>query len=288
MGLRGPGGAADYFGVRGAKWWRSPSTGDSRGTRGPTRNLTSSQVACVNLLLPLGDRPDLLAAMLRVLDPEIANVAPLEYEGPGRRAISAYVELEWTGRVGTLEGRGSRGDRATSADACLIGVTESGARRAFLLEFKYTEAYRVGESKGVGDQGEKRRRTYRRRYEDAASSFSGVASLDDVLYEPFYQIVRLGLLGDSMRADSELALADARVVVVCPTENTAYRNRITSPKLAERFPTASTVDEVAGELWKDSRGFAVADPKALVDAVRTAGGEAVDSWSHYISLRYGW
>jgi hypothetical protein len=285
--LRGPGGAADFFDVRGAKWWRSPGTGDSNGKRGPTRNLTSSQVACVNLLLPLRDHPDLLAAMLRKLDPEIVRVAPLEYETPGGHAISSYVELEWTGRVGTLEGRGSRGDRATSADGCLVGVTANGARRVFLLEFKYTEAY-SGAFKGAGDEGERRLRTYRARYEDAESCLSGVAPLGEVLYEPFYQIVRLGLLGDAMRADPELNLDGARVVVVCPAGNTAYRERITSPELAARFPKARTVEAVTQALWKESSGFAMIDPTGLVDAVRLAGGAPLEPWSSYLRRRYGW
>src|SRR5687768_1625431 len=55
--LRGAGGALGYFADRKARWWSSPKTGDS-GLPGPTRNMTSSQVACVNLLLPIKDRPD--------------------------------------------------------------------------------------------------------------------------------------------------------------------------------------------------------------------------------------
>src|SRR5437870_4673148 len=42
-GLRGPGGATDFFKTRGIKWWRSYETGDVLSTNGPTRNLTSSQ-----------------------------------------------------------------------------------------------------------------------------------------------------------------------------------------------------------------------------------------------------
>lgn len=286
--LRGAGGAVDYFRARGAHWWRSPRTGDSNGD-GPTRNLTSSQVACVNLLLPHLAKPSLLAAMLRVVDPTIETVASIHSRAANGQGLCAYVELEWTGRVGTLEGRGSRGANATSADACLIGVTSTGERKAFLLEFKYTEAYADGGWKGEGAKGSERRALYAERYASPSSCFSGAASLDAVLYDPFYQIVRLGLLGDAMREDRALQLVDARVVVVCPRENVAYRERITSPALRQLFPDEATVAGAARWLWKRPEGFGMIEPKQLVDAVRIAGAEPeVERWSRYMRDRYGW
>ncbi len=53
--IRGPDGARKFFADRSIKWWRSAQTGDTPKTHGPTRNLASSQVACVNFLLPLAD-----------------------------------------------------------------------------------------------------------------------------------------------------------------------------------------------------------------------------------------
>jgi hypothetical protein len=103
--------------------------------------MMSSQVACVNLFLPLQDEPALLTAMLRSIDADIVGVAPVPYTTPRGAPASSLVELEWTGRAGTLEGHGSRGSRATSADACLVGITAAGARRLFLIECKYTEQY---------------------------------------------------------------------------------------------------------------------------------------------------
>lgn len=290
--LRGAGGARDYFSERGARWWRSPATGDAKGD-GPTRNLTSSQVACANLLLPLREKPELLATMLRVLDPTIETVVRIESLGPDGRPLSSFVELEWTGREGTLEGRGSRGAHATSADACLVGVTAAGQRKAFLLEFKYTESYPRDVSKGIGEKGAERRALYTERYGRPSSCFSGVASLDDVLYDPFYQIVRLGLLGDAMRADSVLGLADVTVAVVCPRENAAYRERVTSPALRRLFPGETTVAGVARHLWKRPEGFHMVEPRQLVDAVRSVGAEPdtepdVEHWSAYMRDRYGW
>ena len=55
--LRGPTGAAQFFADRKIKWWRSSRSGDTKGTNGPTRNMASSQIACVNFLLRLVDVP---------------------------------------------------------------------------------------------------------------------------------------------------------------------------------------------------------------------------------------
>jgi hypothetical protein len=286
--LRGAGGARDYFSERGARWWRSPATGDAKGD-GPTRNLTSSQVACANLLLPLREKPELLTAMLRVLDPTIETVVRIESSGADGRPLSSFVELEWTGREGTLEGRGSRGAHATSADACLVGVTAAGQRKAFLLEFKYTESYTRDASKGMGEKGANRKALYAERYGRSSSCFSGVASLDDVLYDPFYQIVRLGLLGDAMLEDRALDLAHVAVAVVCPSENTAYRERVTSPALRRLFPGETTVAGVARHLWKRPEGFHMVEPRQLVEAVHAAGAEPeLERWSGYMRDRYGW
>jgi hypothetical protein len=288
-GLRGPGGAKSYFADRRIQWWRSARSGDPPGNRGPTRNMTSSQVACINLFLPLLQERATLAAMLRSLDPEIVDVAPVPYTAPNGRSESSLVELEWTGRKGTLEGRGSRGSRATSADACVIGVTSAGARRLFLFECKYTESYTTRAGwRGDGPRGDERRRCYGTKYGSQDSCLSGAAPLDEVLYEPFYQIVRLGLLADAARADTEMGLSDSRVIVVCPEGNTAYRDRITSPGLRHRFPDVTTVGDVASRLWRDEAGVAIVDPGKLVDVVREDAGAPMHDWSYYLKERYGW
>ena len=60
-GIRGAGGAIDFFSQRDIKWWKSSRSGDDGKSDGPTRNMASSQVACVNFLLPLAGIPGSLA-----------------------------------------------------------------------------------------------------------------------------------------------------------------------------------------------------------------------------------
>src|SRR5687767_1165375 len=60
--IRAEGGATGFFADRGIKWHKTASSGDRSGA-GPTRNLCSSQVACINTLLPLKDSTDHLLAV---------------------------------------------------------------------------------------------------------------------------------------------------------------------------------------------------------------------------------
>jgi len=283
--LRGLTGARRFFAERGIRWWRSSRSGDLRGIDGPTRNLASSQVCCVNFLLPLAQVPGALDACLRAIDPEVGNVVPLRYGGLDSRA-----EFEWIGLSSSLEGGPfTRGANATSADALLVAEHRSAQRRAYLFEWKYVEEYRVGEWLGEGESGDTRRYRYRHLYQSGASSFNASVPLDELLYEPVYQIVRLRLLGDKMVGESEFGVSDARVVVVCPEGNLAYRNRITSPPLAERLAPGATLEEAVGFLLDNPAGFVMTSPERLIGALRRADlGRAIGDWLAYHEERYGW
>ena len=127
---------------------------DASDGKRPTRNMASSQLACVNFLLPLIDIPGALTAVLQAIDDDVTGVVNIEHEG-----TSSPVELEWIGLDHALEGPGvkSRGANSTSVDAFMVAETPSG-RRAYLVEWKYVEEYRT-EDKGQGRQGETRRRS---------------------------------------------------------------------------------------------------------------------------------
>jgi len=222
--LRGPDGALRFFRERGIKWWTNARSGDrlvGDGFEGPTRNLASSQVSCVNFLLPLVAVPEALVAFLRCVDDDVLEVEPIIDQG-GR---SSLVEFEWVGWDRPLEGGSiTRGANQTSIDALVIGRTTAG-RRAYLIEWKYCEEYLHPENKGLGQPGDTRRGRYASLFAQPRSSFNQVASLDDFLFEPFYQIMRLHLLRDRMLEEGvspRLPIVDARVVVVCPAANADY------------------------------------------------------------------
>ncbi len=280
--LRGEAGARRFFRERGIKWHRTARSGDTAGDDGPTRNMASSQIACVNFLLPLAGRPGAMAAALRAIDSDVKDVV-----GICHNDRVSTVEFEWIGLECSLEGGRTRGANNTSVDAFVIA--ETGAqRRAYLMEWKYVEEYGGAKDKGAGDAGRTRRRRYAGLYATESSSFSGEVPMDELLYEPFYQLMRLRLLADRMAADRELCISEAKVVAVVPGDNAAYRERITSPALAARFPRLGTVSDVMRATLKHpDRSFASVCPSLLREAVERECGSTVSCWAAYQRERYG-
>ena len=99
--LRGEDGALRYFAERNIKWWQAGVSGDASDGKRPTRNMASSQIACVNFLLPLVDIPGALTAVLKAIDDDVTGVVDIEHEG-----TPSPVELEWIGLDHALEGEG--------------------------------------------------------------------------------------------------------------------------------------------------------------------------------------
>ena len=283
--LRGESGACRFFRERRIKWHRTGKngSGDVTGEDGPTRNMASSQVACVNFLLPLAEIPGALAAVTGVIDDDVTGIVDICHGGR-----TSPVEFEWIGLGRSLEGGTTRGANNTSVDAFVIADTDAG-RRAYLMEWKYVENYRSGEDKGEGSGGETRRGRYSEPYSAESSAFSGEVPMGEMLYEPFYQLMRLRLLADRMVANRELDITDAKVVVVVPEGNSAYRERITSSPLAERFPQHKTVSDVMRATLKGADAtFASVCPSVLVDVVRRkCDSDAARDWVAYQRERYG-
>ena len=291
-GIRGEGGAIDFFARRGIKWWKSSRSGDDTKTDGPTRNMASSQVACVNFLLPLAGIPGALLSILRTLDGDVAGVVNISHDGN-----ESDVEFEWIGLGRSLEEGTTRGAQNTSIDAFVVAVTTKGRRRAYLLEWKYVEQYLSTRPHfmGEGTRGDTRRRRYAERYRASFSSFNlDVApDLDDFLYEPFYQIMRQRLLADRMVQDCELGIDEAKVVVVVPQENWAYRTvsdggTTTSPLLARRFPELEAVEAVMrASLKEPDAKFDMVAPSFLLDAASRSLPDETADWAGYWRERYG-
>lgn len=281
--LRGPGGAMEFFAARDIQWWRAKATGDAVGINGPTRNLTSSQLACVNFLLPLAGVPGALEVALRTLDAQVESVVPLEYRG-----LRSTVEFEWIGLEGSLEEtcHSRRGCGVTSADALLVAAIAN-RRRGYLFEWKLAENYEAGLYKGDGIKGQERRRRYTALYQSADSSFTGIVPLQDWLYDPLYQLLRLRLLADRMVRRREFGVEEVHLVVVCPRENTAYLNRVTSPGMWRRLPKAQTLADIMRATLRDPVSFAITSPDDLIAAIRQAHlGSALDPWLAYHSDRF--
>ena len=154
------------------------------------------------------------------------------------------------------------------------------------MEWKYVEEYRT-KDKGRGRQREIRRKRYAHLYEKSPT-FNGKVPFDAWLFEPFYQILRLRLLADRMVRYRELGVSEAKVVVVVPEGNRAYRERVTSPWLAKAFPKMAVSDIVNKTLVNPDRLYAPVPQSALSDVVRTESGQGAITWGKYHAERYGW
>ena len=252
--------------------------------------MASSQVACVNFLLPLAGIPGALLAAIRSIDEDVSGIVEIHHEGN-----TSPVEFEWIGLGGSLESAGTRGSQATSIDAFLVAETKTG-RRAYLLEWKYVEQYLVTrpDFKGKGRSGDTRRLRYGDRYRADFSSFNTdvVPELDEFLYEPFYQIMRQRLLADRMVQQREFDVDEAKVVLVVPEKNRDYRNvadgrKMTSPLLAIRFPQLGTVEAVMRSVLKNPDAqFDMISASTLADAVDGEFLNEAAQWSQYWRERY--
>ena len=159
-------------------------------------------------------------------------------------------------------------------------------RRAYLMEWKYVEEYPT-EDKGEGPSGEIRRRRYAHLYKDSPS-FNARAPFDAWLFEPFYQILRLRLLADRMVHNRELGVSEAKVVVVVPEGNRAYRERMTSPPLAKAFPNRTVSGIIEATLVHPDRSYTSVSQSNLADSVRRWYGDPTTAWGAYHRDRYGW
>ncbi len=276
--------APAFFAAREIKWWRSPASGDAGRSKAPTRNMASSQVACVNALLPLAEQPQTLAQLLAQLDSDVVGVEPIEYSCYGTK-LSSAVEFEWVGLTASLEGEGvtTRGAKVTSADALVVGRVRGGGQRAYLMEWKYLERY-SGKDKGAGQKGKTRRARYQSLFAGDDSPFDQAVPMEELLFDPFYQLMRMLLLGARMVRERELGVSDYRVVAVCPEGNLAYRNGITSDALARRFRSAATVEDIMRGVLREPKRFQLVSPRVLFD--RVTNGPT--GWREYVEARYGW
>lgn len=284
--IRNSAGAVKFFADRKIKWWRGGRSGDRKGMNIPTRNMASSQIACVNFLMPLAEEAAALTAMIRCIDADITAVVPLCYSAD-EKPVESFVEFEWIGLETSLEyGPYTRGANSTSADALVVGTTSSGINRAYVLEWKYVEEYKAGHSLSIGPAGAKRRGRYSEMFKASDSPFKD-SSFENWFYEPLYQVMRQLLLSRKMIREKEFGISEARVVVVCPKGNTSFRDKVTSADMSSSYPGCDLETAVREQLVSPNL-FTVLDAEDLFVAItQSVQSSSVDEWSSYNSDRYG-
>jgi hypothetical protein len=246
------------------------------GGERPSNHLSSSQVQCANALAPFVSFPDALARVLgTVLD--VAEVLPFDASTSSLFDRTDHVVFEWVGLENHLnewQGKsGTRGANNTSADAAVRYRTSSGDIELALIEWKYTEQYLGHELSGGDTKNAVRRARYAPLLADEDSPIRiDLVGLDDLMVEPFYQLMRLQLMAWRMEATHELGSDRVRVVYMVPLTNGELWRSFNRPSLrALAGPSGSVLDAWRALLRRPDR-FVYLDTAALVapDAVTSA------------------
>lgn len=240
----------------------------------------SSQICCVNFLLPFADKPDLLGRWItHVTGDAVSEVIPIER---GRAGQDWFITFEWIGEVDYLNeakpgAQRKRGANATAADAALLYRTTAGALNLLLIEWKYTERY----GQPLAPKGNPTRRA---RYEAIWRAPHGPiradadVTLDDFFWEPFYQMLRQQMLAWHIE-HGEPTIDRARVLHLSPSGNRAL-HKVTSPALRSLGDDAF---EVFTSLLTDPTDFR---SMAIEDAFAPLANWAEAGWHSWLRNRY--
>jgi hypothetical protein len=213
---------------------------------GPGNHLLSSQVQCVNALGQMVTDPARVAAAFagtvqigEVLEIECGRYLTFEYIGP----TDFFGEAPGGDRI--------RGTRCTSVDAAFLHRALDGRRELVLVEWKYTESYRLRNPEPARDE------TRRRRYAAAVADPDGPVR-DDVL--PFELLLAYAL--------ERAGVADrVRIVHVLPPQNEAYQGSLVRE---EHRALGTSVSQVWQRLLRRPDRYTVMDPAVFLDAALTS------------------
>lgn len=213
----------------------------------------SSQACCVNFLMPLAERPDLLASWVdHVAGVSGAEILPIE----SRHGEDRLIAFEWVPAVDYLNETGKsgilrRGANSTSLDAA-IRYRLGGEERLLLIEWKYTESY--GDTRS--DKERKGDPTRDGRYTNLWQRPHGPLRRDvplvlrDLYLNPWYQLLRQQMLAYHIETDPLSGIDHAMLVHLSPAGNVALKriNGKAFRHAAAHLPNNATLFDVFTDL----------------------------------------
>lgn len=271
--------AIQYFSENGIAWWNGAS---------PTGNLLSSQVACLNHLMPIRNDEEIILNILNHLQSKVkfTKVYPIVID-----KNPTFIGFEMVSKIDHLnEGFPNRGTNCTSIDAFIFAEDENSQRWLIPIEWKYTENYSLGKSadkstedrddapKGNHEKGLERQK----RYNKLISSSKQLKIRDNYegsvyYFEPFYQLMRQTLWAEQMiqHKDEEDIKADNFLHIhVVPKNNT--------PLLGNKYWGKKTMKETWSEMLVEPDKYLLIDPKDFLTPIKEKYPEI---WS-YLQMRY--
>jgi hypothetical protein len=228
---------------------------------GPSNHLLSSQVQCVNALGQMVADP---SRLIRAFGSLLGTEEVLQIE-PGR-----YLTFEYIGDTDYFnEGAGGprvRGTHCTSVDAAFLHRTSRGQVELALIEWKYTESYRLRRPDPARDK------VRRRRYESALEAEDGPVRADllefsDLLDEPLYQLMRQQLLAHALESEHVHGADAVRVVHVLPKANVGYQQSL---HRESQLALGGTVGKVWSQLLRNPDRFLSIDSSLFLDPAVTS------------------
>lgn len=214
--------AIKYFEDNKIVWWP--------GSDKPAGHLLSSQISCVNHLFLLRNDKEGALRILKHINPEFSEVCP-DFEG-GFVGFEVVSIGSYLGEV--QEGKEqTRGANCTSVDAMMTGIKD-GKKIQVLIEWKYTEFYSKSD-KSAETGGATRKSRYDNLIDDKDSPIQRTVGIENLYYEPFYQLMRQTLLAWQMikHKQNELNADDWIHLDVIPENNLNLRYQVSSPDLIQ-------------------------------------------------------
>lgn len=246
--------ALELFAELGVPW--HAGVGD-----GPSNHLLSSQVQCVNALGQMVNEPE---RIVRAFGPFLGTTQVEQIE-PGRWLTFEYIGAE-DHLHEAVHGRRTRGAHCTSVDAAFVHLTRDHVRELVLVEWKYTERY--GPRAVNATKDETRFARYGHLLADPNGPIrSDVLGFDDLLQEPFYQLVRQQLLAHELEKTRAHGAERVRIVHVMPAENLDYQTSLHESKVKA---VGSRVDAVWHQLLRHHDRFTSIDSALFADAEITS------------------
>jgi hypothetical protein len=186
--------AIEYF-FKNNKEWHKDINDEPK--EGPEGHLLSSNIACINHLFFLRDKPDFATLVLKNIDSRIENSEIID---------DGYIEFEKMGGkndnpLNEKSKQRKGGSKSTSIDALMVGKKCDGNNILALIEWKYTEKYENQKCKFIAKDG------YHQNYldflQDKNCPINAPENVMELFFEPYYQLMRQTLLGWKMIEFSE-------------------------------------------------------------------------------------
>jgi hypothetical protein len=214
--------AIEYFEENKIVWWP--------GSDKPSGHLLSSQVSCVNHLFFLRNDKDAALKVLRNINPDFSEACH-DFEG-GYIGFEVVSKGNYLGEAEPGKEQ-TRGANCTSVDAMMTGIL-NGKKTQVLIEWKYTELYPKSD-KSEGSSGATRKNRYDKLIDDKDSPIKRTVGIENLYYEPFYQLMRQTLLAWQMtkNKEKELNADDWLHLDVIPENNLNLRYQVPSPDLIQ-------------------------------------------------------